>query len=402
LPLRAIVVHGSFDTPGGAEAYCFRAVELLQRRFEEVLVLYHGKPLDVEQTERWFNVSFDRRRVRFEAVAPGPFGRAIEWLRPGSLVQLKGALIYRQLRKRVADADLLVTTGNECTLRAKRIIQSIQCPQYVCDVESLRYLGWVSTSRLRRWLQVAYVHILRATVGWDRNYIGSLPTVANSAWSANQIRRHYPARDVRPIYFGTDVLLSPASVGWTPFERRENNFVIIGRVVASKGADRAVEIVSRLRSAGHDVGLHIVGQGSGAYADALSRIISDKPWVRWHRTLDRGALQSLVVRQKWGLHCYEYEHYGFAPAELQALGCITFVHDSGGQREIILNPAQRYMDIDDAVRKIDVILRAPETHAKLVADELESAKCHTIDGFREKFLSFADEVMRSDENVLSE
>lgn len=397
--MRAIVVHGSFDDIGGAETYCFRVIEILQRRFEDVLVLHCGKPLNVERVEQWSNVAFDRRRVRFEAVAPGLLGRAIERLPVASLTQLKAALVYRRFQARMAGADLLVTTGNECTLHAKRIIQSIHFPQYICDLEGLSYLGWTCKSRLRHWLQIAYINIVRAMVGWNRKYIGSLLTVTNSEWTADQFRRHYPARDVRAFHSGVDVMLTPQSPEWVPFERREDNFVFLGRVTPEKGADRAVDIVSRLRAAGHDVGLHIIGKGSGKYADDLKHAISDKPWVHWHQTLNRIDVQKLIVSQKWGLHCFEYEHYGLAPGEMQALGCIAFVHDSGGQREIILNRAQRYTNVDDAVRKIDAVLHAPATHQKLMADGLENAKHHTIDGFRERFDALVSEVMLSDTNA---
>lgn len=393
--MRAIVVHGSMDSPGGCEAYCLRVVEILQRRFEEVLVLHSGRPLNLDEAERWFNVSFDRNRVRFEAVAPGPLGRMLEWFSPGrSFSQLKSALFCRRLERRVADADLLATTKIECTLHGRRIIQSIHYPQYGCDLESLGYLGWSSPSRLRHWLKIAYVKLGRLAAGWDPKHIGSLLTITNSYWTAEQFRRLYPARDVRAIHSGVDLLFSPASDEWIPFDKRENNFVILGHIMQQKRTHLAVEIISRLRDAGHDVGLHIIGRRYGDYADALQRATVDKPWIHWHSALDRKELESLIIRQKWGLHCFENEHYGKAVAELQGLGCITFIHDSGGQREIILNPAHRYTDAEDAVRKIDAVLRAPETHARLVAEQLESNKRHTIEAFRDGFLAVVDEIMR--------
>ena len=151
--------------------------------------------------------------------------------------------------------------------------------------------------------------------------------------------------------------------------------------------------MTRLRDAGRKVGLHIIGSGSGDYASYMSRLITDKPWVTWHQGLDRDALEALVVQQKWGLHTCIAEHYGFAPAELQALGCITFVHDSGGQREIIANPQQRYSDTADAVRKIAAVLDAPQDHLDLVRASEDAAASHTVEVFRQRFLALVDEIM---------
>jgi glycosyltransferase involved in cell wall biosynthesis len=241
---------------------------------------------------------------------------------------------------------------------------------------------------------MAYVEIVRLVAGWNRTYIGSLPTIANSNWTADQFCRHYPAHDIRAIHPGANVSLTPVSSDWVPFDRRENNFVIVGRVARSKRTDEAIKIVSRLRTTGLDVGLHIVGQGDDEFGSEIERMIADKPWVTWHKALSRDQLETLVTNQKWGLHCYRFEHYGIAPAELQALGCITFVHDSGGQREIILNPDQRYTSADDAVHKISAILRAPQMHQTLVADGLRTASQHTTDKFREKLLAFVEEIMQ--------
>ncbi|MEI9991471.1 MAG: glycosyltransferase [Rhizomicrobium sp.] len=391
--MRAVVVHSTFVELGGAEAYCFRVVELLQQRFDEVLVLHHGRPVDLDQVEKWAKLSFDRTKVCFRSMPFGAVTRLTERYRPGSFSQLKSALMCEQVRPIVADADLLVTTGLECTLRARHIIECIHFPQLIFDRESLKYLGWQTDNNLKYAAKIAYILLLRRLVRWNKNYISSLVTVTNSSWTAEQFLRNYPEADVHPIHFGIAVELKPDSAAWVDFERRANNFAIVGRISPGKRTLDAVEIVSRLRGLGHDVGLHIIGSGSGLYADALLRAITDKPWVKWHQSLNRTEMEELIVGNKWGLHCCEHEHYGFAPGEMQALGCITFIHDSGGQREIILNAEQRYSDIDDAVRKIDTVMRDTSRHEALTALGAEGAKLHSSEGFRRKFLALVEEVM---------
>jgi glycosyltransferase involved in cell wall biosynthesis len=391
--MRAVVVHGTYDDFGGAEVYSLRVIELLQSRFDDVIVLHYGQPLDLDMAEQSSGVILDRSRIRFQVVRGGRAARFLRHRRGGRLKQLEAALNYRALQRFVENADLLATTANECTLRAKCVLQSTHFPQYVCDRDSLGYLGWSSNNLLRYWLQVFYVFFIRFLVGWNREYIGSLPTVANSTWTADQFKRHYPVKMIKPIHLGVKVGLESGTPEWVPFDKRNNAFVILGRVTPSKKVDRAIAILSCLRGRGHDVSLTIIGRASPEYDAELEALISGKAWVRWYRGLDRVELEREVARHKWGLHCYEFEHYGLAPAELQALGCITFVHDSGGQREVITNPLQRYRSLEDAVQKIENILIHPSLQNQLLAEGRISAKRHTLDHFRESFLAFLDEVM---------
>ncbi|MDB5461017.1 MAG: glycosyltransferase, partial [Caulobacteraceae bacterium] len=155
----------------------------------------------------------------------------------------------------------------------------------------------------------------------------------------------------------------------------------------------AVAIVEAVRAAGHDLRLHIVGSAAPGQTSWLQGLVAGRDWISWRPGLDREALESLVARQRWGLHCYRFEHYGFAPAELQALGCITLVHDSGGQREIVRSPDQRYRDVDDAVRKFLAILRTPERHPRLVEEGLGAAAEHTTAKFEREFRSVVEAML---------
>ncbi len=390
---KAVVVHLTFEQAGGAEAYCLRVVEILQQRFDEVVVFHTGPAPDVERLQTWFGTRLDSGKVRFEAVR---VPRMVDTLRSAlgtRLVLLDYGFLLRHVRRHAAGADLLISTWAELPVRAKRVIQTVHIPQYVTDNESFFYNGAAPKSGASRLLWIAYMQVAKFLTGYNDRVIGDHLTIVNSKWSADQFRRHYRARDVRPLYFGVDIALKPDDPRWVPFERRENNFVIIGRVAPSKRVETAIEIVDRLRALGHDVGLHIIGVAEEPYATDVRELVATRPWVRWHVDLDRQALQSLVVRQKWGIHCYHYEHYGFAPAELQALGCITFIHVSGGQQEIVRNPAQRYTTVGDAVDKIDAAMRSPELQRTLLSDGEVSARLHTIEAFRKYFDALLDEVM---------
>lgn len=391
---RALVVHSTFDELGGAETFCLRVVAMLQKRFDEVIVVHAtANTVDFDKIARWCGVHLDPSRVRSEPAAPPGRSRVLAEFRSRySLLLLRYSLAVGRARVLAPSADLLVSTFAECPIDAPRMIQAIHAPMLALDQDSLGYLG-LSHRRVRWLAHVGYLLSVRVLMRWSRARIGNHLTITNSEWTAGQFRRHYPARDVRPIHFGVQTSLTSQSPLWVPFAQRESNFVILGRVVPAKRIQEALDIVSRLRAIGYMVGLRIIGVASEPYATEVRRLIASMPWVFWHANLVRDELEAFVVRQKWGLHCFRHEHYGFAPAELQRLGCITFVHDSGGQREIIRNSAQRYTDTDDAVHKIDAVLRAPQTHDELLNAGRISAAEHTVEAFERRFIALIDEVI---------
>jgi glycosyltransferase involved in cell wall biosynthesis len=65
----------------------------------------------------------------------------------------------------------------------------------------------------------------------------------------------------------------------------------------------------------------------------------------------------LLHRHRYGISACGVEAFGIAVAEQVKAGCIPFVPDSGGQTEIVGDPALCYADPDDAVAKIDAVLR---------------------------------------------
>ena len=84
------------------------------------------------------------------------------------------------------------------------------------------------------------------------------------------------------------------------------------------------------------------------------------------------------------------EHYGMAVAELVLGGCLTSVHDDGGQVEIVTNPKLRYTSVEDAVEKWDRVLSSPELKAELLAEQL----AHREHLPKERFLEELDKMVQ--------
>lgn len=395
----ALVIHSDIYAGGGAELLCLRAIAILQGLGARVTLVHAGGRLDAARIRAWSGILLDPSRVRFITV---PGARQLERL-AGSYALLQYALATMWARRIAREFDLVASVFVECPIDHPRVLQYISYPSFFFDRETLRHLGANPRTQIEYWLRAMYHVACRMIASWSREAVRRQRTLANSDWTARQVRRHY-GQDmaVETLYPGASVGIGPSQAAFVPFGERENNFVIVGRIDPGKRTELAIEIVRRLREEkGHDVGLHVIGRCEPAAVRRVEWMFAGKPWARWHPDLTREQLEGLVVRQKWGLHCYPFEHYGIAPAELQLLGCIAFVPDDGGQCEIVRDPGLRYRDADDAVAKIDRVLRDRDGQVALLRRIALWNEDHKAQRFVERYGLAVVSLLRQDRRVVA-
>jgi glycosyltransferase involved in cell wall biosynthesis len=160
-------------------------------------------------------------------------------------------------------------------------------------------------------------------------------TVVNSDWTGRQFKDVY---GIDPVTIYPPV---PGDFGEIPWDDRENGIICLGRPNPRKRFELAVDVLNRLREVAPDLHLHIVtnkGQlpvERAYYSQIRALVRANSSRVQLHEDLPREELAQLISRQRYGFHAQIDEHFGIAPAELVRAGCITFVHDSGGQVEIV-------------------------------------------------------------------
>jgi len=387
---QALLIHPDLYAGGGAEVHAARILRLLQDRFERVTAVHTGGPLDAERIARAWGVRLDPERVNLVALT----GAACRLARAGrGYALLQYALALRHARRLAPEHDLVVTTFGECTVAAPRVLQAMCIPLFLDDRDSLRHLGVLSPNPVAHLLRRAYVRACRRLAGWNPAEVRRHATTANSKWTAGVVNAAYRMDHARCHYPGAHTAITPDSARYVPFEQRQDGFVIVGRLVPNKRVETAIEIVEGLRRGGHDVHLHVVGKASGPYGEALGRRIAQKPHVTLHPDLPRDEMEALIAGHRYGLHAYEYEHFGSAPAELQRLGCLVFVHDSGGQREVVRAPEQRYRDVPDAIEKIARVMADPALRGRLRPIAAAVNVELTLAAFEKQFLGTVDTVM---------
>jgi glycosyltransferase involved in cell wall biosynthesis len=222
--------------------------------------------------------------------------------------------------------------------------------------------------------------------------------LANSHWTAEQIRSSYRAE--------AQVLYPP--VLWNLAEpsrdRKLNRFTALGRISPDKRLLELIEILDRLRSRGHDIGLDIIGdrdneRDTGYLPAICERADTAGGWIRIHQSVPRERLEEIVAGNRYGIHGKLDEHFGIAPAEMVRAGCIVFVPNSGGQVEIVdRRPGLCYDSDDDAVEKICSVLEdnglQEEAHRGLAERAARFSEAHFMAGIREHVRGFFETSCR--------
>lgn len=387
--VRILFVHPDVYALGGAEQVCVRMMAVAQR-LGNVTLVHCGGELDCERIWNWFHVPLDSTRVRF--VTTGSAARIFGRLQRKPI--MKYALAMRYARRIASEFDLIVGTFGECPIPARHGIQYIHVPIFSLSPQAFQYLNANSDKPVQYWLRPFYVRASRMLGRWDIKEINRKRTLVNSLWTADVVHELYGLSST-VVPPGIQVQLTPDSRRWIDWIHRDSGFVMLGRIHPSKRLELGVEIIKRLRASGHDVQLHIVGRGGGNYAEHIKGLVAQLPFVHLHLDLGRSELEHLVVRHKFGLHACEYEHYGISAAELQALGCVVFAPDVAGQREVVRNSEQRYVNADDAVNKIGRLLRNTRLCTQLSVEAAEDATGESVQVFEQSIGHIFEEELAS-------
>jgi glycosyltransferase involved in cell wall biosynthesis len=208
-------------------------------------------------------------------------------------------------------------------------------------------------------------------------------TLVNSDWTGEKFRQRYG---------GSPVTLHPPAIApaepWA-WERRDPlAFLAIGRISPEKKLELTIDILERVRAAGHPAVLRLVG-GAPAGDPYLARIRAlarDRPWVEMYEDVGRGELLALLASSRYGLHAMREEHFGIAVAELAAAGCIPFVPSGGGQLEIVGGDERlAYDSADDAAAKIVRVITSADLQASLRVTLRVRAERFALPAFRARF-----------------
>ena len=386
---KVAIVHGVLDAGnGGSEECAIWAVEALKSDFEVSLVV--PGTVCLERLNEAYGTSVKADEVRICSL---PIPRILT--RRYAPSRLRGAFASRLLRPVISHYDILISTYNLCNFGRPGI-------QRIADLswdETLRRRFDPSPSGVRGWyhrfgwLRRFYLQVCSAIAASpEGNPLSSGDIiVANSQWTAAKLKEFYGIRS-RIVY--------PPVAGHfenLERERRERNFVCIGRISPEKRVERMIEIIGAVRSRGHDIRLRIVGQlDSSRYAKAISALAArNSNWVVMEGKVVGSAKERMMAECLYGIHGREGEAFGIGVAEMIKAGCITFAPAEGGPAEILGHDALLYHGNDDAVRKIIAVLASESLRTQLAKHLRLQAGRFSPQRFMSGFRSAVDDFLES-------
>ncbi len=348
------IYHPIFGN-GGGEAVCMNVIEALQGSHD--LTLYTISDIDRRELNEYFNTNVNHIAVENTGFVTKGLNLSYEFLNSMSesgLGRLHASIFGQQLRPKLTDYDLVISTFGEFRFEAPSV-QYVHYPLYnkssIPDVIESR-------GSIRR----IYDGVCEIASGNWRKSIDPEIMLANSEWTANLNERVHGV-PTRTIYPPVDT----AGFQPKPWEQRKNGFVAIGRMDPSKRIEDLIEIAEQLQERGHDYPLHIIGpKHDKRYYKKMQERASQNNRIFLEGKVSREKLIELICSYKYALHGMHHEHFGIVVAEFVAGGAIPFIHDSGGQKEIVGDEKQlRYASIQDAVDKIDSVLTSPSEQMRL-------------------------------------
>lgn len=372
---------------GGSEARAMWAIEALKADFNVSLIT--GGAVDLDMLNQFYGTQVNKEEI---AIRQAPISGFLHRLK--SADALRGALYQRFCRRVAHDFDILISTYNFCYFG----VPAIQCIADFSWDEDIRTSFDPSPQGARglfhrvALLRKCYLGLAKFVARTsDRNlFSGEDLILSNSQWSAQIIKEKH----------GTDigVLYPPVFDQFpkVPLETKEMGFVCIGRISPEKRIEQIVGILKEVRERGHDIHLHVIGgTDETTYGKSVENLCKAQGnWVTMEGRRFGEEKAMLLSQHRFGIQARQSEPFGISVAEMVKAGCITFVPKEGGQAEIVSHKSLMYDSVEDAVEKIDTVLRKPQLQIELRQHlEKQGAKFSTnafMDGLRaavENFLS---------------
>lgn len=343
---------------GGSEARAMWAIEALKENYDVSLITTGD--VNLEGLNRFYGTSVQESEISQRC---GPVPGFL--LRSNSGDAFFGTFYQRYCQKIANDFDVLISTYNLCDFG----VPAIQCIADFSWVEEIRKrfhplpLGARGLFHRYKLLRKCYLGLTRfvAQASGRNLFSGEDLILANSQWSAGIISDKYGTN--------VDVLYPPVFTEFpnVPFESKEMGFVCIGRISPEKRIERIIEILREVRQRGHDIHLHVIGDTDGAaYGKSVEDLCRGQGnWITMEGSRFGGKKGNLLSQHRFALHACHGEAFGISVAEMVKAGCIMFVPSEGGQAEIVKHKSLMYDSVEDAIEKIDTVLRKPQMQAEL-------------------------------------
>jgi glycosyltransferase involved in cell wall biosynthesis len=340
----------------GVAAWCLEAL-----RQDYAVTLLTSEPVDFSLLDTYYGTSLAGSDLQVRTMAP--LVRGFLSLDPDVGSIQKHVYLMRVCKRIRHHYDLVVGADNEGDF-GPPCIQYIHYPSLAhvypgvrpsCDLPLGQKLACLSKGEIRPWMLVGDFSFERMKANH---------TLVNSDWTG---------RWLKSVYGIDSTTVHPPAPGIfpdIPWEKRQDGFVMMGRLDSGKRYDWCLNVLGAVRTRFPQVRMHVVGTSCYEPPDYLASlralVQANSSWATLHEDISRGELAALVARQRYGMHAMKDEHFGMAVAEMLRAGCIPFAHNSGGPPEIVGHDSRLiYESEEEAAQKIMQVLGDPAAQEEI-------------------------------------
>lgn len=342
---------------GGSEARTMWTLQALKDDFNVSLI--SAGDVHIDALNRFYGTSIRQNEI---FIRKAPLPAFLKRLHGGDA--LRGAFYQRFCRKIASEFDVLISTYNFSNFGVPAIhfIADFSWDDEIrrnFDPPPMGTRGLFHQNKLLRKIYLGLSRIISTPSG--HNIFDEDLILANSEWSAGIIMEKYGTN--------CDVVYPPVMNNFPKIAtaEKEMGFVCISRISPEKRLERIIRILKKVRRIGHDIHLHIIGgTNETSYGRSIEKISKyEGDWVVLEGNRFGFNKANTLSQHHFGIHACQGEAFGISVAEMVKAGCITFVPDEGGQTEIVDHPSLLYSNEQDAIEKIDTVLKSKTIQQKL-------------------------------------
>ncbi len=339
-----LVVHPYLDVYGGGERVCHNVIKTL---------VVHGQSVEL------LTFDFDADRYREivgqefpKSVVIHSLGKRIDFKPPFTIYKRRSSFVklLKKYRDRL-EYDYLFSTQSSSPFepvflnKAKKNIAYVHFPEIHYDYDH---------SSIKR---KAYLWLFKK---WVEQGISKLDMVfCNSNYTKETIERYWKphgAKDSIVVYPPVDL-----DKFWcdAPLSERRKRVVYVARFIAAKRHEIMKKLATDL-PAYEFVSVGGLIESEKSWFNKFSENLPQNYGLKIN--LPVSDLVKTLHDSRVYVHLMEGEHFGIAPIEALASGCITLVHNSGGMKEFM--PEEfRWERYDDLKEKIVRCMESTEESA---------------------------------------
>lgn len=344
---RIAIIHPDLGW-GGSEACALWAVEALKKDYDVFLIT--SREVEIDKLNDYYGTNIKLDEISMITVSLPFLFRKIN-----GFSAVRYYRLARFCKRRANEFNVMFSSYNPMDF-GKKGIQYILDPTFtdellrLCSGYPKGVRGWFYKNSL---LRIFYLKLARMLGHSTEDGMKMNLTLVDSEWTARLTKEFYK------INSSTVYPPVPSHFLDRSWADKEDGFVCIGRINFEKRIDRIIEILDKVRGRGIKIHLHIIGKiGEKKYAQNLFKIVGrNQNWIILEGSVSLQRKMELVAEHKFGIHGRANEPFGIAAAEMVKAGCIVWVASGGGQVEVVNHPGLIYKDIEDAVNKIEQVLK---------------------------------------------